>query len=153
EGRADVLETTLALVVPSSGTAVSAGPPGSTGAQAATEDPEDMEVRIVGVMSPDYTGFAPGQFVGGVVMWLPDEHGLALLASSPRVDTRVLARFNGLGRRNAGASSAAVAKELTARYGETAARVATAGGGFHAVDGVVPSLTLQRELRRALQMI
>src|SRR5690606_18057644 len=48
EGRADVLETTLALVVPSSGTAVSAGPPGSTGAQAATEDPEDMEVRIVG---------------------------------------------------------------------------------------------------------
>lgn len=155
-GSPDVLGTTLTIARPERPEPVP-GPGGGVfapaGPQAEADEPGAIEVRIVGVMSPDYEGFASSAFGGFVAMWLPDEHGFALVSSS-QVDGRRWVQFSGVGRRSAGASAAAVATELTGRYG---AAVDPSGGqsvrNFHAVDGVVPSLSLVRELGRALRMM
>ena len=144
----DVLGTVIALGRSSSGTA-----PTGSAAPSLTDEADTTEVRIVGVMSPDYTGFSPFQIMGGVVMWLPDEHGFAALAPPPIGDARSMLQFAGVGRRGANASSEAVGLELTGRYGDSAEELAVRPGRqLEAVDGIVPSLSLQRELKRALQM-
>jgi predicted permease len=137
-GSPDVLATTIGLL----------------GASSGTEESVATDVRIVGVMAPEYQGFQPSLGNTGVSIWLPDEHGIALLAPPPRGgDPRSVLAMAGLGRRSPGASSSAIGVELTGRFGESPEQPAMASGQrFEAIDGVVPSVSLVRELGRALRM-
>jgi predicted permease len=135
-GSPDALGTTIEIV-------------GAMPAAGSAEEADPTEVRIVGVMSPDYSGFVPAQRTGGAVLWLPDEHGFALLPPPPGGDARTALRFSGVGRRSPNASATAIGLELAGRYGDNPESPAQS---FHAVNGIVPSLGLVRELTQALRI-
>ena len=123
------------------------------GRQDSTVEVEPTDFRIVGVMSPDFTGTRPPQ---DVTFWIPVERGLPLLANATDADAaRAALRFSGtlraVGLRNAGAG--AVARELNARFlSDLSTGTARDGRRFDAIGGLVADAALHRDTQRQLQL-
>ncbi len=137
-GRPNVLGQTLEVNYPNMGQS-----PPTSGQQ---EPAPATEHRIVGVMSPAFTGTLPPQNNQPTMIWIPIEPLMeGLVGRGPTL--------RGIGRRAAGTGWRAVAAELNARYGEVIQDyVPVAGARFDTVDSLVFNLPVHRSTQRQLQL-
>jgi putative ABC transport system permease protein len=113
------------------------------------EPPEDQttEFRIIGVMSEDL----PGLQAQETVAWIAFEAG-APLYFGPWANVQGFQSLRGLGRLADGANPAAVAAELTERYGDAQDLNVQPDRPFDAMPGIVFNINAQREAKRQLQL-
>lgn len=108
---------------------------------------DSAEFRIVGVMADAASEVWPTE----PAVWVPIERAWPILAGTRESLMSYLARA--YVRRAPGASATAVANELQVRYGNPEAFPSRIPGArLDAIDGIVRSITVQREAKRQLEL-
>lgn len=120
--------------------------------QMVRNEPSAIDYRIVGVMSPHFTGITPLEQSQKTSVWIAAEPAFATLGESGQ--TQLLNRTKrGIGRRASNVSPSAIAGELTSRFGEELeASVPLAGVRFDVLDGLVFNAVVHRDTERHLQL-
>lgn len=116
------------------------------------------DFRIVGVMTPDFTGTLPPETNLETDLWLPFEQGLPIFQGSPGPDAVDMMRsqviLRGIGRRAQGSSWQAIMRELNSRYLDDLPNFTGRPGlSFEVLDGLVFDAPVQRNAERQLRLM
>lgn len=120
--------------------------------------PTTTDFRIVGVMTPDFTGTLPPQTNLETDLWLPFEQGLPIFQGSPGPDAVAAMRsritLRGIGRHAPGSSWQAIMRELNGRYlDDLPGFTGRPGLSFEVLDGLVFNAPVQRNAERQLRLM
>lgn len=144
DGRDDVLGRTIDV-------RIAQGLSGTNG-QAIAKTSEPTSFRIVGVMSPTFTGtLPPGD--GETTLWLAVERAIPLILGEDAAGQPFEERMRGIARMAAGVGPQAVISELTTRFSdELAGAIRRPSVRFEVIRGIVFDVFIQRSTQRQLRL-
>ena len=125
--------------------------------QQADSEPPPRDFRIVGVMSPEFTGTLPADNPQTHTrFWMPVERGLPMsippmLMQQPQLMLQVSV-MRGIGRLKPGTSTKAVIRELEGRYAQEEFLRIRPGAKYEVIDRIVQNIFIQRSTEKQLRL-
>src|SRR5690606_29227507 len=113
-------------------------------------EPDEVrkDYRIVGVMSPRFTGALPPQMSSETSIWIPFENHVDNASGEPFVVNMIM---RGLGRSAPGARPEAIIGELSSKFqSELETALPLANMRFDVIDGLVFNVNVHRSTQRQL---